>query len=322
IDIKALKNCINVIAKLDIKVEANKISITAKEEVLINGGTSYTRWNASGIESGTKGLWREHASQHSLVGPNSLGSPTLPETMKLGKGQLDLFNHYLKPDGDKRQGVKQGEYTVTDAEGGVHKGSLDAQGFASVAGLPIGTAKVVFGKDPRDPWEEASHFPDSEKWAAKGLKDTGTSETAIGNAGGVGGRGGSASAGLWQGAPALGSATGRSTGGLGDLGNAAGALGQVGQIAGMAQQAAGAVQAVKQGGAKAVLGQAGQIVGLAAGAASGIAGNAGVPGTVGGFAGPTMPAKARLPVALPSAGASQATGGMRTMPGQTPGFAG
>ncbi|MEJ8852913.1 type VI secretion system Vgr family protein, partial [Variovorax rhizosphaerae] len=37
IDIKALKNCINVIAKLDIKVEANKISITAKEEVLING---------------------------------------------------------------------------------------------------------------------------------------------------------------------------------------------------------------------------------------------------------------------------------------------
>ncbi|MEJ8852788.1 DUF2345 domain-containing protein, partial [Variovorax rhizosphaerae] len=165
IDIKALKNCINVIAKLDIKVEANKISITAKEEVLINGGTSYTRWNASGIESGTKGLWREHASQHSLVGPNSLGSPTLPETMKLGKGQLDLFNHYLKPDGDKRQGVKQGEYTVTDAEGGVHKGSLDAQGFASVAGLPIGTAKVVFGKDPRSSWEEASHFPDSEKWA-------------------------------------------------------------------------------------------------------------------------------------------------------------
>ncbi|MEJ8852071.1 type VI secretion system tip protein VgrG, partial [Variovorax rhizosphaerae] len=200
-------------------------------------------------------------------------------------------------------------------------------GFASVAGLPIGTAKVVFGKDPRDPWEEASHFPDSEKWPAKALADNAGPGTAAGNAGGASGVGGSrgagaGAAGLWQGAPALGSATGGSSGGLGALSNAAGALGQIGQAAGMAQQAAGAVQAVKQGGAKAVLGQAGQIVGLAAGAASGIAGNAGVPGTVEGFAGPIMSSKARLPGALPSAGASQATGSIRTMPGQTPGFAG
>lgn len=71
IDIQALKNNINVLAKLDIKLEANKITISAKEEVVINGGTSYTRWNASGIENGTNGLWREHAAYHSLVGPKS-----------------------------------------------------------------------------------------------------------------------------------------------------------------------------------------------------------------------------------------------------------
>ncbi|MEJ8860139.1 DUF2345 domain-containing protein, partial [Variovorax robiniae] len=296
------------------------ISITAKEEVLINGGTSYSKWSASGIEHGTKGLWREHASVHSLVGPNSLGSPTLPETMKLGKGQLDLFNHYLKPDGDKRQGVKQGGYTVTDFEGGVHSGSLDGQGFASVAGLPIGTAKVVFGKDPRDPWDEASHFPDSEKWPPKAIADGVASKSSAGAAGGAGRPG---AAGLWQGVKALGSSAGGAANGLGGLGSATGALGQVGQAAGMAQQAAGAVQTVKQGGAKAVLGQAGQIVGVAAGAASGIAGVAGIAGAAGGFAGPAMQAMAaKLPEALPNAGANWAKGGMRTPPGQTPGFAG
>ncbi|MDQ8034739.1 MAG: DUF2345 domain-containing protein, partial [Bordetella sp.] len=77
IDIHALKNNIAILAKLEIKQEANRITITAKEEVLINGGTSYTRWNAQGIVSGTNGLWREHAASHSLVGPASLPVPEL-----------------------------------------------------------------------------------------------------------------------------------------------------------------------------------------------------------------------------------------------------
>ncbi|MBS0428514.1 MAG: DUF2345 domain-containing protein, partial [Proteobacteria bacterium] len=72
IDIQALKDSINILAKLEIRQEANRITITAKEEVLINGGTSYTRWNAQGIVSGTNGIWREHAATHSLVGPASL----------------------------------------------------------------------------------------------------------------------------------------------------------------------------------------------------------------------------------------------------------
>lgn len=72
IDIRALKASIDVLAKLNIKLEANRITITAKDEVLINGGSSYTRWNADGIEHGTNGLWREHAASHSLLGPKSL----------------------------------------------------------------------------------------------------------------------------------------------------------------------------------------------------------------------------------------------------------
>ncbi|CAN7544896.1 type VI secretion system Vgr family protein [Variovorax paradoxus] len=72
IDITAMKASINALAKLNIKMEANRITITARDEVLINGGSSYTRWNANGIESGTNGVWRAHAASHSMVGPKSL----------------------------------------------------------------------------------------------------------------------------------------------------------------------------------------------------------------------------------------------------------
>ncbi|MDQ0013744.1 type VI secretion system secreted protein VgrG [Variovorax boronicumulans] len=69
IEFKALQQSIHLLAKLDITHAANRITITAKEEVLINGGGSFSRWNAQGIEHGTQGRWVEHAASHALVGP-------------------------------------------------------------------------------------------------------------------------------------------------------------------------------------------------------------------------------------------------------------
>lgn len=69
IDIVALQNSINLLARLEIKLEADRIAITAKEEILISGGGSFSKWNASGIVHGTRGLWREHAATHSYAGP-------------------------------------------------------------------------------------------------------------------------------------------------------------------------------------------------------------------------------------------------------------
>lgn len=89
IDIRALKDCINVLAKMNVSVEGedilikarNNIRIEAGKEVLVNGGTSYTTWNAAGVEHATKGVYREWAGSHSLVGPKSQpvpGTQTLP----------------------------------------------------------------------------------------------------------------------------------------------------------------------------------------------------------------------------------------------------
>jgi len=214
IDITALKDSINILAKLNITHTANRITITAKEEVVINGGTSFSRWNASGIVHGTGGVWRQHAAEHSFVPARSEGTPALPQTVQLAPGQLDLVHQYVNPEGSKKQGIRQGDYTVVDAEGGVHQGTLDGNGFASVAGLPMGMASVSYGKDPRDPWDEDSYFGQGTEWPAVAVSEAGADATAS---------------------------------------NLDGADGRVGAMAQAAQQAVSTVQSLQKGGAQALL---------------------------------------------------------------------
>jgi type VI secretion system secreted protein VgrG len=81
IDLKALRDSVNVLAKLNITHTANRITITAKDEVVINGGGSYTRWQAGGIETGTNSSWVVHSASRSLSGPKNLpiAIPMLPK---------------------------------------------------------------------------------------------------------------------------------------------------------------------------------------------------------------------------------------------------
>jgi type VI secretion system secreted protein VgrG len=59
-------------------VTANKISISAQEEVEISGGGSYTRWNSGQIKSGTSGGFAVHSASRAFTGPDNVGKPTLP----------------------------------------------------------------------------------------------------------------------------------------------------------------------------------------------------------------------------------------------------
>lgn len=53
IDIQSLSDIINLLAKLSIAQTANRITISAKEEVVINGGGSYVKFNVLDTELGT-----------------------------------------------------------------------------------------------------------------------------------------------------------------------------------------------------------------------------------------------------------------------------
>jgi type VI secretion system secreted protein VgrG len=57
---------------MDITMTANRITLTAKESVTINGGGSYTVWNVGAIKSGTTGSHVAHAGDHGHQGAKSV----------------------------------------------------------------------------------------------------------------------------------------------------------------------------------------------------------------------------------------------------------
>lgn len=72
IDMQALSANIHLLAKLNIKQSAKRIIISAEEEIVINGGGSYAKYSAAGIETGTNGQHIAHAAHHSLIDAKSM----------------------------------------------------------------------------------------------------------------------------------------------------------------------------------------------------------------------------------------------------------
>lgn len=95
LDLRALTDSINVLAKLKITQTAERITINAKEEVVINGGGSYVKFCEGSIEMGTSGKFVAHASKHSLPGPKTLDMAAVqPKQEELeGAGTFHLNSH-------------------------------------------------------------------------------------------------------------------------------------------------------------------------------------------------------------------------------------
>jgi type VI secretion system secreted protein VgrG len=89
IDVKALKDNLNLFAKQEIKEESTRITLKAKEEILLVGGGSYLKINGATIENGTPGQWVAYAAKHSFASPRSM-SASLPGWPRVGEGQLEL----------------------------------------------------------------------------------------------------------------------------------------------------------------------------------------------------------------------------------------
>lgn len=97
IDLQALTDNIKLLAKLDITHTANRITINAKEEVVINGGGSYVKFTAAGIEHGTNGTFVAHARQHSLVTAKNMEMaatmPPVADVLRKGRAALHIGSH-------------------------------------------------------------------------------------------------------------------------------------------------------------------------------------------------------------------------------------
>ena len=130
IDVKALSDSVNILAKLNITHSANRITISAKEEVLINGGGSYVKFTAGGIEHGTTGDYVVHAANKNLVGPQGM------ETIKqqaFEKSEPAKFSQKLFVDRnlwDLPSGLRTVKYKFVSATMGVlGSGTLDGSGL-------------------------------------------------------------------------------------------------------------------------------------------------------------------------------------------------
>jgi type VI secretion system secreted protein VgrG len=126
IDIQALQQSIQILAKLNIQQEANRITLTAREEIVINGGGSYSRFNAAGIEEGTRGTWLTRAIHHRLAGPQSAPLHAPAET--------HAFNEMLELRDTQGRPTPNYAYRLQLANGRTVQGVTDHKGQTLRAG--------------------------------------------------------------------------------------------------------------------------------------------------------------------------------------------
>ncbi|WEF30831.1 type VI secretion system Vgr family protein [Pseudoduganella chitinolytica] len=152
IDVKALNDSINLLAKLNITQTANKIVISAKEEVLISGAGSYVKFSAAGIEHGTDGEATVHAASHAAVGPQSIDvvqQKIFEEAVPRKYSQQVLVDTALwqLPDGARKVAYK----FISEADTVLGSGTLDGEGksarlFTDTAQAAIVELDVNMGK--------------------------------------------------------------------------------------------------------------------------------------------------------------------------------
>jgi type VI secretion system secreted protein VgrG len=83
--------------------------------------------------------------------------------VKREPGTLKLHHHYIDIGSKSVEGVRQGPWKVIDALGKTHRGVLDGKGKATVSDLPPGLARVYFGPDPSDIWQDGSYYDPFER---------------------------------------------------------------------------------------------------------------------------------------------------------------
>ncbi|WP_081069312.1 type VI secretion system Vgr family protein [Burkholderia diffusa] len=126
IDLKALKDSINLLAKLNVTVVADRIRISAQQEVEISGGGSYTRWSAGAIRSGTSGRYEVHSAGRIFTGPDNVGkplassAPEMPQNLHFVLGALPGATHqYIDEPYELFSGETKIDEGVTDEFGRV-----------------------------------------------------------------------------------------------------------------------------------------------------------------------------------------------------------
>ncbi|RFP08084.1 type VI secretion system tip protein VgrG [Duganella sp. BJB475] len=129
IDLRALSESINLLAKLNVTQTANCISICAKEEVVINGGGSYVKFNAGGIEQGSNGGFVGHAAKHEFLGGKSFPVPSMDLPVADGASLESFDEQFRLVSSDGQTPICNKRYRITAQDGTCWDGVSDANGL-------------------------------------------------------------------------------------------------------------------------------------------------------------------------------------------------
>jgi type VI secretion system secreted protein VgrG len=141
IDIQALQRSANFVAKLNITHTADCITLTAEEEIVVNGGGSYTAWRSGGIDIGTPGAWVSHAATHAMVKPANLNvAPmTLPTALFQPEPGSLRFDVWTQPDGVAGAALAAEPYQLLKGAAVIDQGLTNEQGQVVVNNHQPGT---------------------------------------------------------------------------------------------------------------------------------------------------------------------------------------
>jgi type VI secretion system secreted protein VgrG len=155
IDVKALSDSVNILAKLNITHTADKILISAREEVQINGGGSYIKFTKGGIEQGTSGSNVSHAAKHSVVGPQNLD---VVQQKAFEEGVPRKYSQQVVVDPalwNLPDGLRQVSYKfVSEANTVLGAGKLDGEGKSARLFTDVAHATSVVIDVNEGKWEQ------------------------------------------------------------------------------------------------------------------------------------------------------------------------
>jgi type VI secretion system secreted protein VgrG len=139
IDVKALTDSINLLAKLNITQTASRIVISAREDIVINGGGSYVKFSAGGIEHGTNGNFVAHAATHDFVSAKGMAAPDLKSNVVDVSVKRDLHLEYVDADGNALQ---HDPIQAHAWDGQTHDSTLDGAGKAVLNNVSRGSFRA------------------------------------------------------------------------------------------------------------------------------------------------------------------------------------
>jgi len=136
VDAQALSKSLHILAKLRITQTAENITFTAKEELRINGGTSFSILNASGITHGTGGQWEVKAATQALETGKSM-AVVMPQMPSAAVGPYASQYQFFKDDG--RPSADYAWQTLSGTQV-LEAGKTEAQGQGAQANTEDATA--------------------------------------------------------------------------------------------------------------------------------------------------------------------------------------